>query len=554
MPSPGSVVSPPLRVPLALRLLLLAGLVLVLFLRGSGWEGEGDPVSLGVVGPDAALRLLAMDPPPSLVRRTSARPPDPGELLRLTALSGEIPLLVLLPGEPPPVRLDPPRWARAERAGAMAVGIHGVPGEVVQLVVEGDAGIRDTVEVVPDSAGGGRAILPFRPVRDGWHQWTASVDGARARGGVLVAPPRPLRVLALAGGAGWEARFVVRALEESGVSVTLRQPLGGGRWVTGSSLQGMLPLPALEDLDVLLLLPGGAIPESLAPGLAEWTGQGGGLVAVATDGDTVSVTGLPMEGVAGRQGVASAAELEWTLPPELVPLPPLALDVPILPLSGLGRPEWIHGAVVPGRDAPLLAFRGVGAGRLAVVGLPETWLWRMEGGALAEHRTFWRRMMEWAGGPGDRRVWAMPSGGEVPGAVVRVPVEWRGPDAPGLRLRHPDGGVEPLELEVLAPGRGNAFFVPGADGVHIILDASGEGIAGVPVSASTEAAPGAFPAAVRLAGASGGGVEVGVGEGETSGNPFRHRGPSTWQALLLLVLLAALAVGEWTLRRLRGIP
>jgi len=548
-------VPPPLRVPLALRLLLLSGLVLLLIFQGSRREGEGVPVSLEVVDAEAAGRLLVMDPPPSVVRRTSTTPPDPGELLRLRALSPEVPLEISLPGDPPPLRLDPPRWARAERAGALTAALHGTPGAVVELVVEGDAGVQDTLEVVVDSAGGGEAVLPFRPVREGWHQWRAIAGGDTARGGVLVAPPRPIRVLALAGGAGWESRFVVRALEESGVSVTLRQPLGGGRWVVGSVSEGMLPLPSLEEVDVLLLLPGGALPGALVPGLLEWVAGGGGVVAVAAGGDTPTLPGLPPLGVSGREEEVSASALEWTLPPELVPLPPLALDVPVLSLAGLDPGSWMAGAVAPGGDGPLLAFRGVGSGRLAVAGLPATWLWRMEGGALAEHRTFWRRMMEWGAGGGDRRVWVMPSGEEVPGAVVRLPVEWTGSAPPLLRLRHPDGTEDPLEVAVLSPGRGTAAFVPGAEGLHVILDASGEGIAAIPVSGSARPAPGAFSAAVRLAGASGGGVAPGGGAvGGEAGGPLPRGAPDGATALLLLGLLALPALGEWTLRRLRGIP
>jgi hypothetical protein len=548
-------VPPPLRVPLALRLLLLTGLVLLLFFHGSRGRGEGTPVSLEVVDAESAERLLAMDPPPAVVRRTSTAPPDPGELLRIRALSPAVPLEISLPGYPPPLRLDPPRWARAERAGALRAALHGTPGGVVQLVVEGDAGVQDTLEVILDSEGAAEVVLPFRPVRDGWHQWRAIAGGDTAQGGVLVAPPRPIRVLALAGGAGWEARFVVRALEESGVPVTLRQPLGGGRWVVGSATEGMLPLPSLEELDVLLLLPGGEVPGALATGLLEWVAGGGGVVAVAAEGEPVALPGLLPLGVWGREQEVSASALEWTLPPELVPLPPLALEVPVLSLAGLDPPTWMAGAVAPGGDAPLLAFRGVGSGRLAVAGLPATWLWRMEGGALAEHRTFWRRMMEWGAGGGDRRVWVMPSGEEVPGAVVRLPVEWTGPGPPPLRLRHPDGTEDPLEVAVLSPGRGTAAFVPGAEGLHVILDASGEGIAAIPVSGSARPAPGAFPAAVRLAGASGGGVAPGGGAvGGEAGDPLPRGAPDGATALLLLGLLALPALGEWTLRRLRGIP
>ena len=227
----------------------------------------------------------------------------------------------------------------------------------------------------------------------------------------------------------------------------------------------------------------------------------------------------------------SASALEWTLPPELVPFPPLALDVPVLSLAGAGSRELDGGSRGPRWGmAPSWPFRGVGSGRLAVAGLPATWLWRMEGGALAEHRTFWRRMMEWGRrGRGPEGVGHAVGGRRSRGRWVRLPVEWTGsapPPASPCATRM--GTEDPLEVAVLSPGRGTAAFVPRRRGVSMSSwTLPGEGIAADSVSGSAPLPPGAFfRCGCAWPGPPGGASPRGAGRvGGEAGGPLPSRGP-----------------------------
>src|SRR5690606_36457386 len=107
----------------------------------------------------------------------------------------------------------------------------------------------------------------------------------------------------------------------------------------------------------------------------------------------------------------TAAALHWTTPAEVPPLPPLELEVGPVPLVLPGDAGW----TVTGRSgpagAPFAAARALGAGRVAVLGLPGSCLWRMEGGAVEEHRAFWRGWADWAaGGVPDGPLVSIPAG------------------------------------------------------------------------------------------------------------------------------------------------
>jgi len=544
--------------PFLLRLILLLGLGILLF-QGIG-EGEpgGRPLSVEQMGPEEALRVLALDPAPTRVERSSMSPPDPEELLRLAAVAEVLPLRVVLPGTPPPLRVELPRMARAERSTALVVRGAAPSGAPLEILVQGDAGVRDSLSLTPESSGRVAGAVPFRPVRAGWHSWMISAASHRIEAGMLVQEALPLRVLVLGGPPGWESRFTIRALEESGVVLTLRQPLGGGRFVTGSPTPGLLPLPALDSVDVILLLPGGRLPGGLGGRVEAWMASGGGVVVLPGGGDTVSVPGLLEDWIVpAGQRVMAASNLIWSLPPELAPLPPLELEFPFLPLRLPGSSDWAAAASLPESNDPVLALGGVGAGRAVVVGIPATWLWRMEGGATLEHRAFWRQLVEWtAGGTGSQVVVLTPREGVATNALVHLPVEWGGGGTPpSLRLERPDGRVEALGVDLLAPGRGEASLLPGGPGLYRILDVAGEGLAGFMAVEGGGPGPGAFPRLVRLAGASGGQVVglPGIGGSEDASTPLPDSRSWPWP-LFLLVSFALLGGLEWGLRRFRGLP
>jgi hypothetical protein len=183
--------------------------------------------------------------------------------------------------------------------------------------------------------------------------------------------------VAVLGRAGWEAKFVIAALEEEGWGVDARLTLGRDREV----VQGN-PRPRLERHAAVIVLD--TAIGGLAADLAHYVRDGGGLV---------------LAGVGARTRAAGLAEFA---PARVTStLPPLVRefegDEPThaLPLHTLGavRPDAV---VLAWRDsAATIVIRRAGAGRVAQVGLGETWRWRMqgEGRGVSEHRAFWSRIV-----------------------------------------------------------------------------------------------------------------------------------------------------------------
>ncbi len=183
-------------------------------------------------------------------------------------------------------------------------------------------------------------------------------------------PAAPRRVVVY-GRAGWEARFVVMALEERGYEVDARMGVGPSVWVT----QGRpVPLDTARHGAVVVL---DTSAMDRAREIVGFVRRGGGAILAA------EVVAGPLSAVApGGTGtrlrpVTFAVETE---------APRLALPlVPVEPLDPLAVPlEWREGSVA-------VAARRVGSGRVIQVGYQETWRWRMGGseGAPDTHREWW---------------------------------------------------------------------------------------------------------------------------------------------------------------------
>lgn len=76
--------------------------------------------------------LLAAERP-GLVVRVSPLAPSAHELAGMDALARRVPLLVGLPGDPPPVRVSPPLDPRAGRAASITFAVHDEPGDTVPV-------------------------------------------------------------------------------------------------------------------------------------------------------------------------------------------------------------------------------------------------------------------------------------------------------------------------------------------------------------------------------------------------------------------------------------
>ncbi|MEZ4413863.1 MAG: hypothetical protein R2910_12820 [Gemmatimonadales bacterium] len=179
------------------------------------------------------------------------------------------------------------------------------------------------------------------------------------------------RRILLLGTAGWEARFVARALEERGWVVDARYAVAPRIDVR----QGEpMPLDTASHAAVVVL---DSTANRLAGAIAGFVRSGGGLVVAGDAG--ASVGRLAPGGMAGPVRHATALAFEQADPRRALAY------VELRPLS--------PGAVTleTREDRPVVAARRVGAGRVVGVGYRDTWRWRMQGGegSVAAHRAWW---------------------------------------------------------------------------------------------------------------------------------------------------------------------
>lgn len=537
-------------------LMLLAGALL----WGDAREAaDAAPLLLRAQGgdPDRARdAALAGALAPSLVVRRSAVPPTGAELETLAALAAGAPLLAALP-EGGDLWLEPPRYAQTERAAALRFGVQVRAGDSVRVRLHDGAGVVDSTIVAASAAGRAEGAFRVLPARDGWQEWRVEAAGVERRAGAWVRRAAPPGVLVAAGPPTWESRFVLRALEESGALTGAVMPLGRG--LHAGTAGQVLPADsaALTAYDVVVVLPGAAVTAAAVRALERFVAGGGGVLGVGRD-DVWRAFGLSAR--AGQDGVADAGAISWQLPTELAPLPAAELQTPVLPL-GAGAPGAYVAAAAGG--APLLALRPFGLGRAAGLGVLESWRWRMEGGMVAEHRDFWRGLVDWLAGEGSGgvRLHLAEHGGPV-GAAVHVELHGGPVDgAPTVRIERPGGASERVPARPVRAGEAawRVAFVPDVAGVYAI------GVDDQEPAAAYRALAGAATAAAEdgaarltlLAYASGGAVVPADSVGawldarEAAFGPARGGGVLRW--LLLAALLGA-AAAEWAVRRLSGVP
>lgn len=557
-----------MRFPLLLRgaFLLLLGAVL---LFPPDRDGRGDPAEIvrlpgevfAASGLAPVFDSVLIGSVPGLVVRSAPTPPSVAELGALAAAASRAPLLVALPPNPRSIRLDAPAHPRAERAAAVAFRLLGSPGDTTELHLRDETGALDSTRVVIDSSGTAAGAFRIQPSRAGWHEWTIEGDGRRAVAGAWIADPAPLRVLVAAGPPSWESRFVVRALEETGVEVELIQPLGHGLEL-GDGRRALPSSPAaLDEYDAVLVLDGADATPAQLGALREYASrEGGGVLLVGTSG--TAALGIGGVGTASEVG---GDEIRWSLPPELVPLPAADVRIATLPLASLA--PGVYGGAT-GSAGELFALRPLGRGRVASLGLLDTWRWRMQAGELTEHREFWRSIAEWLAGGirGATRVRIEAPIGPV-GHPVEVQLFAYGPQpdgngggdvpvVPDLVLTRPDGRTESLSPvpDPIQPGTFHFAFVPAAEGVHA-LAVNGRPVTGFHAVADLEAAPHAWARLALLAEGSGGGAVPAdsleaVVRRRTGESPAPS--PQLPWAPIVFGVLVTLAAAEWAIRRLSG--
>jgi hypothetical protein len=176
-----------------------------------------------------------------------------------------------------------------------------------------------------------------------------------------------LRRLLVIGGAGWETKFTVAALEERGWTVDVGIALSATRIVR----QGTIADVDTSRYSAVLAIDSTVVP--YADRVARFVRMGGGLVLWSEAAKSPALAAIA-PGVAGTE-----TEDEGTSPTDSAPRAALGLA----PITSLSRD-----AVVLERrgEAVSVAARRVGLGRVIETGYTTLWRWRMAGGDDAPDR------------------------------------------------------------------------------------------------------------------------------------------------------------------------
>lgn len=294
-------------------------------------------------------------------------------------------LHVALDALPPPRQRD---WLVALRRAGAAVSWSSAGAAPVALVVEPvngpSSGVRALLAapagsrvVVSDSLGVLDTIVTAGPSAS--LRALGVIGTARALAGGAGASTRPRdtlepRSVAVLGSAGWEAKFVIAALEESGWKVNARLAVAPGIFVR----QGSVKLDTSSTGAVVVL---DSTAAADADAVERFVRSGGGLVLAGDASRSARFAQI----AAGRTGTrVSAASISFA---DSSPRRALGF-YPIAARDGAVAVESRDGATV-------VAARRVGAGRVVQVGYDATWRWRLQGGSDSPdaHRDWWTQVV-----------------------------------------------------------------------------------------------------------------------------------------------------------------
>lgn len=307
-------------------------------------------------------RLAAWTRLPSSVslHATLDATPSPGAVDWLAALlhSGH---LVTWTGNPPALAMS--AEGVADPRGGTRVDFAAPTGATVLL--RDDASVIDSVRV---ASFGGSVIAPdvvgSLTTTVGRQNASANTpDSARTRSVVVV------------GGAGWEGKFIVVALEERGWPVIARFAVAPGVGVGETA-----PL-VLDTAHVSTVIAVDTVLGGLGPAIERYVRSGGGLILAGTSSFARATTSL------------APGQLGTRIRPAVLPADTIGLGATgFYPVASLK-----HDAVALERRSAgvSIAARRVGAGRVLQVGYDDSWRWRMAGGpgSDAAHRDWWSRLV-----------------------------------------------------------------------------------------------------------------------------------------------------------------
>jgi hypothetical protein len=191
----------------------------------------------------------------------------------------------------------------------------------------------------------------------------------------VAASTAPKRVL-VTGAAGWETKFTIAALEESGWTVDARVVIRPDEVVQGGA--GSVTLDTSRYAAVVLMDSAAA---ETTRGVSEFVRAGGGLVLAGDANRGRRIAPL----IAWRAGKRESAPL-GTLPGDTV-----WRGQSRFPLDTIAERQAI--ALERRSGKAIVVARRHYAGRVTGVGYDQTWRWRMAGGenSVAEHRAWWSR-------------------------------------------------------------------------------------------------------------------------------------------------------------------
>jgi hypothetical protein len=178
------------------------------------------------------------------------------------------------------------------------------------------------------------------------------------------------RSIVVVGGAGWEGKFIVFALEERGWLVVSRFSVAPNVDVGASAL-------VLDTARVAAVIAVDTLLGALSPNLDRFVRSGGGLVLAGTSGLTRAASSL-------APGSLGARYRPPVLPPDTIGLGATGF----YPVVSLSRDAV---ALERRTGGVTIAARRVGAGRVLQVGYDDSWRWRMAGGpgSDAAHGAWW---------------------------------------------------------------------------------------------------------------------------------------------------------------------
>ncbi|MFL5383708.1 MAG: hypothetical protein ACJ8GN_14405 [Longimicrobiaceae bacterium] len=537
-------------------LLLAAALLLPALWRASPAAGRVVRIR-STVDITRADSLLAGSPP-AAVAYESNRPPTAAELETLAAAAERAPLFVAAPAGVRLVEAAATGRPLAGRAAAVTFRLRGAPGDSARVYLS-DAGARvDSIGVAADARGEAAGAFRVRPAAPGWREWRVTArwargDSAGAAAGAWVDSAGPPRVLLRAGFPDWEAKFVARALEESGAAVATTLALGRGLAVAEGA-GGAISPARLAQADAVVVLDGAPLAPAEASALAEWASRGGGVLLA---GDRAGTAGFGLVRGGTRIAAVDGPGIRWSLPAELAPLPSDRVGGEAQPFGAPYAGTLVAASAAAGG---VLALRPLGRGRAAALALTETWRWRMEAGRIAGHREFWRSLVDWLASarPEPLSIHLPDVTGPV-GVRREVRVYDSRPQAngppPPLVITRPGGAVDTLRLvrEPSSPGVYGASFVPAAEGLHTVAFAGEPPRAGFRASAAAMPSADAWARLSLLAARSGGRIlspdSLGRALDRFTADAPAGRAPS---AALVFGALVVLVTAEWAIRRLNG--